>query len=121
MLSELGFDYVDPMILHMDSQSAMALATKPTRLKRSKHIYIKYHWLQEYIFENNTVDLVHCATGDMVADVMTKALAADSHEKQARKLLGSAIIRRILGWFSSLYVTSVNFKESMKINPFFFH
>ena len=45
VLSELGFDYVDPMILHMDSQSAMALAKNPTHHKRSKHIDIKYHWL----------------------------------------------------------------------------
>ena len=38
VLSEIGFDYVDPMILHMDSQSAMALAKNPTHHKRSKHI-----------------------------------------------------------------------------------
>ena len=92
VLSELGFDYVDPMILHMDSQSAMALAKNPTHHKRSKHldiVDIKYHWLREYYtFENNTVELVHCVAGDMVANVMTKALAADSHEKHARNISG---------------------------------
>ncbi len=88
MLSELGFDYVDPMILHMDSQSAMALAKNPTHHKRSKHIDIKYHWLREHTFENNTVELVHCATGDMVANVMTKAPATESHDKHARKISG---------------------------------
>ena len=41
VLSELGFDYVDPMTLHMDSQSAMALAENPTNHKRRKHIDIK--------------------------------------------------------------------------------
>ena len=44
--------------------------------------------------------------------------------------LDSAMFRRILGWFSSLYATSVyargrnpasNFKESKKINPFSYH
>jgi hypothetical protein len=88
VLSELGFDYVDSMILNMDSQSAMALAKNPTHHKRSKHIDIKYHWLREYTFENTTVELVHCGTEDMVADVMTKALAADSHEKHARNISG---------------------------------
>ncbi len=87
MLSEIGFDYVDPMTLHMDSQSAMALAKNPTHHKRSKHIDIKYHWLREYTFENNTVELVHCATGDMVADSI-KALTADSHEKHAWNISG---------------------------------
>ena len=72
----------------MDSQSAMAFARNPTHHKRSKHINIKYHWLREHIYERGTVDLAHCATGDMVADVMTKALAADSHEKHARNISG---------------------------------
>ncbi len=67
VLSELVFDYVNPMILHMDSQSAMELAKNPTHNKRSKHIDIKYNWLRKYKFKNNTVELVHCATGDMVA------------------------------------------------------
>ncbi len=86
VLSELGFNYVDPMTLHMDSQISMALAKNPTHHKKNKHIDIKYHWLWEYTFENSTVKLVHCATGYMVADVMTKALAADSHEKYARNV-----------------------------------
>ncbi len=86
-------------------------------------------WLREYTFENNTVELVvHCATGDMVAYVMTKALAVDSHDKHARNISGFG---DVLGWFSSLYyATSIyargrnpasKFKESKKINPFFYH
>ena len=88
VLSEIGFDYVDPMILHMDSQSAMALAKNPTHHKRSKHIDIKYHWLREYTYESGTVQLEHCATADMVADVMTKALATELHEKHAVNITG---------------------------------
>ena len=88
VLSELEFDYVGPMILHMDSKSAMALAKNPTHHKRSKHIDIKYHWLREHTYENGTVELVHCATGDMVADVMTKALDGPLHEKHAVNATG---------------------------------
>ena len=88
VLSELDFDYVGPMILHMDSKSAMALAKNPTHHKRSKHIDIKYHWLREHSYESGTVDLVHCATGDMVADVMTKALDGPLHEKHAVNATG---------------------------------
>ena len=83
VLGEIGFDYVGPMILHMDSQSAMALARNPTHHKRSKHIDIKYHWLREHTYESGTVGLAHCKTEDMVADVMTKALDAKLHEKHA--------------------------------------
>ena len=57
VLSEMGFDYIDPMILHMDAQSAIALTKNPTHHKRSKHIDIKYHWLREHTFyENGTVE-----------------------------------------------------------------
>ena len=93
VLGEIGFDYVGPMILHiiMDSQSAMALAKDPTHHKRSKHI--KYHWLREHTYESGTVDLVHCRTEDMVADVMTKALGSKLHEKHAVNILSSAMFR----------------------------
>jgi hypothetical protein len=30
----------------------------------------------------------HCATEDMVADIMTKALAADLHTKHAKNITG---------------------------------
>jgi hypothetical protein len=88
VLGEIGFDYVGPMILHMDSQSAMALARNPTHHKRSKHIDIKYHWLREHTYESGTVDLAHCKTEDMVADVMTKALDSKLHEKHAVNISG---------------------------------
>ncbi len=56
--------------------------------KRSKHIDIKYHWLKEHTYENGTVDLEHCSTKDMVADMMTKALAFDLHVKHAKNSTG---------------------------------
>ena len=34
---------VDPITLHMDAKSAIALAKNPMHHKRSKHIDIKYH------------------------------------------------------------------------------
>ena len=76
------------MILHTDSQSAMALARNPTHHKRSKHIDIKYHWLREHTYESGTVGLEHCKTENMVADVMTKALDAKLHEKHAVNISG---------------------------------
>ena len=67
--------------LGMRVTSAMALAKNPTHHKRSKHIDIKYHWLREHTYKNGTVELEHCKTEDMHADVMTKALASEDHIK----------------------------------------
>ena len=65
VLSGMELYYVDPMILLMDSKSAMALTKNPTHHKRSKHIDIKYHWLREHTYEKGTVGLEHCKTEDM--------------------------------------------------------
>ena len=92
VLCELGIQLVDPITLHMDSQSAMCLARNPTHHKRSKHIDIKYHWLREHTYENKTVELEHCTTVNMVADVMTKALGAELHNKHAKNITGNGKI-----------------------------
>ena len=76
------------MLIHIDSQSAMALAKNLTHHKRSKGIDIKYHWLRQYTYESRTVELKRCATADMVTDVLTKALATELHEKHAVNISG---------------------------------
>lgn len=88
VLGELGFAYVDPITLYMDSKSAISLAKNPTHHKRSKHIDIKYHWLREHTYEEGTIHLEHCGTEEMVADVLTKALAFESHLKHAVNITG---------------------------------
>ncbi len=52
VLEEIGFGYAGPMILHLDSQSAMALARNSTHHKRNKHVGIKYHWLREHTYDS---------------------------------------------------------------------
>lgn len=88
----MKFDYFNPMTLFMDSKSEMSLAKNPTHHKRSKHIDIKYHWLREYTYENGSVKLEHCGTTDMVADVLTKALSFDLHEKHSNNISGNISI-----------------------------
>ena len=75
----------------MDAKSTVALAKNPMHHKRSKHIDIKYHWLREHTYEDGTIYLEHCVTEDMVADLMTKALAFDLHN-MPRTLLKMAIL-----------------------------
>ena len=79
---------VDPITLLMDAKSAIALAKNPMHHKRSKHIDVKYHWLREHTYESGTVNLEHCSTEDMVADMMTKALGFDLHARHAKNSTG---------------------------------
>ena len=48
VLKEIGISIDDPITLHVDAKSAIALAKNPMHHKRSKHIDIKYHWLREH-------------------------------------------------------------------------
>ncbi len=74
----------------MNAKSAIALAKNPIHHKRSKkHIDIKQHWLREHAaYEDGTIHLEHSVTEDMVADLMTKALADDLHTKHAKNATG---------------------------------
>jgi hypothetical protein len=49
---------------------------------RSKHIEIRHHFLRQKIDENE-LDLVFVPTGDQVADVLTKGLVREKHERFA--------------------------------------
>ena len=46
----------------------------------SKHIAVKYHFVQEK-YERNQLDVRFCGTKDMVADLLTKLLNGPSHRR----------------------------------------
>ena len=104
-LREIGIHLVDPITLHMDAKSAIALAKNPMHHKRSKHIDIKYHWLREHTYEDGTIHLEHCVTEDMVEDLMTKALAFDLHSQHAKNITGNGnVVQEVSGGLAALRV-----------------
>jgi hypothetical protein len=56
-----------------DSQSAIALAHKPAVWQRSKHIDILHHFVREKVHLTE-VQLVYCATKEMIAESLTKVV-----------------------------------------------
>ena len=63
----------EPMPLHPDSQSAIALARNEQFHTRTKHIDIHFHFIR-YVIEAGKILIDYCPTEDMVADTLTKAL-----------------------------------------------
>jgi hypothetical protein len=59
--------------LHSDSQAAIALTHDRSYHARTKHIDIRYHFIQ-FVINNGTINLIYCPTDNMVADTLTKAL-----------------------------------------------
>ena len=86
MLEKLGQNQDKSTIIRCDSSSAIKLSKNPVMHGRSKHIDVRFHFLQE-LTKAGTVELVHCGTQEQLADVMTKPLKLDAFLK-LRELLG---------------------------------
>ena len=61
-----------------DNQGCIALAKNPKHHSCTKHIDMKHHFIREAI-EDKVIELEYCPTEEMVADVLTKALAREHH------------------------------------------
>ncbi|KAJ0388685.1 hypothetical protein P43SY_010840 [Pythium insidiosum] len=65
----------DAVVVLEDNQGAIALAKNPEFHKRTKHIDIRYHFVRESV-ETGNIELQYCSTQDMLADLLTKPIAA---------------------------------------------
>lgn len=66
--------------LHNDNQSALKLCTNSMYHARTKHIDVRHHFIRE-IVDEGTVTLKYLPTDQMVADVLTKPLPKEKHDK----------------------------------------
>lgn len=83
--SDLQTPLTRPITLYNDNQGAIALSNNPVFQARSKHIETQYHWIREKVLDG-VFKLVYVATGDMLADICTKALPRVLHERMCRGL-----------------------------------
>jgi len=84
-LSELGYSVDGPSLMCMDNQSAVQVAKNPEHHGRMKHLDLRYFWLRDVV-ERRDVRLEYIPTGQMVADVLTKALGRIKVEEAQRQL-----------------------------------
>ena len=80
LYSDLLNEKIQETVIFEDNQSAIHLAKNQQVHGRSKHIDIKYHFIRDLV-EAGKIDLMYCASEDMVADILTKALRAARFEK----------------------------------------
>ncbi|MCO5566398.1 hypothetical protein L7F22_020075 [Adiantum nelumboides] len=72
LVSDLGISTEAPT-LHCDSQSAIMLAKNTVFHAQTKHISMKYHFIQD-VLEDKHMQLVKVHTDDNLADLLTKGL-----------------------------------------------
>lgn len=89
MLQEIGLTKeAGPTTIFCDSQSAMHMIKNPTS-GRAKHIDIKFHFVKGAATTDVTFKYV--ATNEMLADIMTKALARPKFHTFAEQLVATAV------------------------------
>ena len=72
-------------VIHDDSQAAISMSKNPQFHGKGKHIEIKYHYIREQVLKGNVV-LKYCPTENMLADILTKGLNREQHEKLRKQM-----------------------------------
>ena len=86
-----------PTTICVDNQGAMKLADNPQFHNRTKHIDIHYYFVRDTLAAGE-ITLRYLPTADMVANVLTKPLPRDKHEKHSGAMgLHSACAKKTYG------------------------
>jgi hypothetical protein len=80
LLSEIGQEQLNPTVLNTDNQASILLARNPVFHKATNHIKVHYHHMQR-CFKSGTIVSTYVLTDNQVADILTKPLARNKHEK----------------------------------------
>ena len=80
LLCELGFPQSNPTTIYCDSQSAIALSENPRYHSRSKYVDTQYHFTRGKVLAHE-IQLPYVSTSDMTADILTKSLLKDKHQR----------------------------------------
>jgi hypothetical protein len=88
LLKEISYSESEdqPITIHCDNQSCIALTKNPVYHSKAKHIDIRYHFIKENV-KNGNIKVDFSGTDDMVADSLTKAVALEKFEF-CRKMMG---------------------------------
>jgi hypothetical protein len=93
-LTLLQFPVPSPFPILSDNQAACSLSHSPAVSARSKHIDIRHHFIRDLV-QNGSFSTTWIPTGDMPADIFTKALPFPIFSRH-RDILGLSIPSSLL-------------------------
>ena len=77
-------------MVYNDNQGAINIGRDLTSVSRTKHISMKYFFIQELV-EKGQISLEYIRTDQMLADILTKPLGKSAFCKLRRSLLYSEV------------------------------
>ena len=88
LLFELRFPQLSPTIIFCDNQASIHLAKNPNSSSRTKHINVRFHFLQYHV---NAQDIIikYESTSENTADIFTKSLQRVKHSLHTSSFLSN--------------------------------
>nr|GEV71168.1 ribonuclease H-like domain-containing protein [Tanacetum cinerariifolium] len=83
-LTDYGFHF-DKIPMYCDSKAAIAISCNPVQHSRTKHIDVRYHFINEKV-KKGIVELFFVGTEYQLADLFTKALPVERFKYLVRQL-----------------------------------
>jgi len=74
-----------------DNTSTINIAKNPCQHKKTKHIYIRHHFLRDNV-KKGLISMNFCAIDRQIADIFSKALSREQFERTRLEL---GLIKRI--------------------------
>ena len=84
-LTDIQVEYDEPIPIYCDNTSAISISKDPVMHSKTKHIPIKYHFLQEQVAEKN-IRVEYVGTKEQVIDIFTKPLPWEAFEYLCQRL-----------------------------------
>ena len=85
LYSDLNISTASPPLLYSDSTSALSLTDESAPYQRSKHIDTRYHFIRD-ILQKGEIQVDYVPSEENPADILTKALNADSHYRCIQRM-----------------------------------
>ena len=87
LLISLGID-IGIIHVHVDNQSAIAMAENESSSRRTKHIDVKFHFIKNLI-QGKFVQLNYTPSAENTADIFTKALSKDVYLRHRNSIMSA--------------------------------
>jgi hypothetical protein len=84
-LTNIQVEYDEPIPIYCDNTSVISISKNLVMHSKTKHIPIKYHFLQEQVAEKN-IRVEYVGTKEQVACIFTKPLPQEAFEYLCQRL-----------------------------------
>jgi hypothetical protein len=84
-LTDIQVEYDEPISIYCDNTNTISVSKNSMMHSKTKHIPIKYHFLQEQVAEKN-IRVEYVGTKEQVADIFKKPLPRESFEYLRQRL-----------------------------------